>query len=113
MNDEFFPQQLFDCLNSSKIELTGLENFEDNFSISGSSLLIKIYGEDSKEDQIKSILQGVVRFHSKFVPYTGGLLEGSLDRNEKFESEIEEYAQRVYDSRPDIVDIVERRLSMA
>jgi len=110
MDIGFFPPYLFNCLNSSRIELIESRN---NFGVSGESLFslcIKVNRNDSEEEQIKAILQGVVRFHPEFFSYASGLLEGSWDRNEQFELEIEKYAKRVYISRPDIVKIVKEKL---
>jgi len=108
---ELFPDYFFEEIEKPEIE------FED-FSREGLGYVFprRVYflnRNDSPEEQVKSFLHELYHLHPKFVSYTGGLWQETIDRDEERESKIEAMAIEIFETRSDIVEIVRTKLQNA
>ncbi|MBI1972426.1 hypothetical protein HYS50_00290 [Candidatus Woesearchaeota archaeon] len=101
---------LLDLVTPDKIDLSDYESVHGMVLANG---LIMVNQRLSQEEQIKTILHEVIHTAPAFRQYTEGLWAGKRRRDEAIEERIEAEAQYIYQTRPDIVRIVEERLREA
>ncbi len=104
-----FPNYLLEMLSPDRIALEDKD--EVIVRVSDNSIIVNpSYNSDQ---QTKMVIHGLVHYHPRFMSYSGGRLEGSIDKNEEVETEMMDFVRAIYRSRQDIVAFVRNRISEA
>ncbi|PIN91186.1 hypothetical protein COU57_01700 [Candidatus Pacearchaeota archaeon CG10_big_fil_rev_8_21_14_0_10_32_14] len=100
-----FLDYLLEYFDPKKIEVIESENETGNITPSG---LIFILPRSDQIEQVVTLFHEVLHYHPKFISYSGGLLDGTYDRMERIEKQIDDMAYTLYGERKDLVELAER-----
>ena len=98
-------------VSPKKIDLGNYDN--PKLGIILPSGLIFINNSAPLEEQVMTIFHEITHMHPKFMSYTGGIWQKVIERDEKYEEEIEFFAKEVYTKRKDIVTYIISQLKEA
>lgn len=104
-------QWMLDLINPRIIDLEDLSQAGHGLILQNSYIVLN--RKDNEKEQVTALLHEMLHLHPHFISYTGGLWAGTIQRDENIESEIEKNAQRLYNERRDLVEIMRLKLEEA